>query len=494
MNRFITAAIGAIAMAGICVSAQAQDADEIDFGDNSSEWAFDGECDDPRFDGDGTFFLNIEADRMHDADDCRAAYLAGEIWLKDTGQSQQADGRPGDMTSIDFGTDSGMWANDGECDDPRFTGIGMAETLVDDDIMADATDCRSAYAAGDIVLRGQPDSDMASADGIDFGNDSSMWARDGECDDPRFEGSAMAEILDEDDLRRDASDCRSAYLAGQIRLRDTAATQISGDVVFGDDASEWAFDDECDDPRFEGPGMTDTPLLDGDRFHDATDCRMAWEAGRLSLRLRPESYDSLTYNGIDFGDDNGNWTHDGECDDPRFEGPGTAEELVEADRMHDATDCLEAYKAGRIRMITPAGPTSVTGLDFGDDSGVFAQDGECDDPRFAGEGMTDNPMGFSRLRDASDCRAAFQAGSVRLAADVQPTQVAAKAAPVALGSAGRGGPDFGDDSSSFANDGQCDDPRFTGKGMAPVTLEESAFTDATDCRALFESGQIREIG
>ena len=55
-------------------------------------------------------------------------------------------------------------------------------------------------------------------------------------------------------------------------------------IDFGDDTSLYANDGECDDPRFEGPGMTTTPLLDSDRMHDATDCRTAYEAGEIRLR------------------------------------------------------------------------------------------------------------------------------------------------------------------------------------------------------------------
>lgn len=52
---------------------------------------------------------------------------------------------------------------------------------------------------------------------------------------------------------------------------------------FGDNTSEWANDGECDDPRFEGPGVADV-LLDEDRGHDAADCRKLFDAGRITLR------------------------------------------------------------------------------------------------------------------------------------------------------------------------------------------------------------------
>ncbi len=59
---------------------------------------------------------------------------------------------------------------------------------------------------------------------------------------------------------------------------------------------------------------------------------------------------SITSDGIDFGDDLSSWANDGECDDPRFAGEGTANTLLEDDRYHDATDCSEAYAAGTIQL------------------------------------------------------------------------------------------------------------------------------------------------
>lgn len=55
---------------------------------------------------------------------------------------------------------------------------------------------------------------------------------------------------------------------------------------------------------------------------------------------------------------------------------------------------------------------------------------------------------------------------------------------------GQDGLDFGDDSSASARDGRCDDPRFAGDGMAFTLLAERIFSDASDCRALYESGDI----
>ena len=56
----------------------------------------------------------------------------------------------------------------------------------------------------------------------------------------------------------------------------------SSDVDFGDNASSYADDDQCDDPRFEGPGAAST-LLDSDLQHDSADCKAAYEAGTVML-------------------------------------------------------------------------------------------------------------------------------------------------------------------------------------------------------------------
>lgn len=127
----------------------------------------------------------------------------------------------------------------------------------------------------------------------DFGSDSSRWANDGECDDPRFQGPGMTSttLLDEDRFA-DATDCRNAFQAGKVQLRGDAQAQQGKTKTadrgpapdFGNDSGEWANDGECDDPRFQGPGMTSTLLLDADRLADATDCSAAWERGQLSLR------------------------------------------------------------------------------------------------------------------------------------------------------------------------------------------------------------------
>ncbi|MBW8783527.1 MAG: hypothetical protein JF593_02620 [Novosphingobium sp.] len=131
-----------------------------------------------------------------------------------------------------------------------------------------------------------------AAQQIDFGDDSSEFARDGECDDMRFSGPGMtATRLLDSDVRHDATDCRSAYeqhrltyTGGRTAASTGYATSGVNHIMWGDDASKYAHDGECDDKRFVGPGMTNTTLLDSDIKHDASDCRAAYTQGRLQLR------------------------------------------------------------------------------------------------------------------------------------------------------------------------------------------------------------------
>ncbi len=126
-------------------------------------------------------------------------------------------------------------------------------------------------------------------------------------------------------------------------------------VDFGDDSSKFARDGECDDKRFSGEGMTNTPLLESDVGHDATDCRAAFNQKRLTFGpaapATPSGYASSGVDHIMWGDDNGKFSRDGECDDKRFAGAGmTSTPLLDSDIKHDATDCRSAYVQGRLTL------------------------------------------------------------------------------------------------------------------------------------------------
>lgn len=195
---------------------------------------------------------------------------------------------------------------------------------------------------------------------------------------------------------------------------------------FGDDSSPFAHDGECDDPRFAGPGMTATRLLDSDIGADASDCRAAFGAGRLTLAGQtampvpgkgPATARPMTPAGLDLGDDSGDWPADGECDDRRFAGPGMAAALSWSQTGRDATDCGAILAAGNIRLwdwAAARAATDCSAISFGNDSGGYAFDGECDDMRFEGPGtastMTPDYIGA----DATDCRQLCSFGVIGL--------------------------------------------------------------------------------
>lgn len=190
-------------------------------------------------------------------------------------------------------------------------------------------------------------------------------------------------------------------------------------IDFGDDASQWSNDGECDDKRFQGPGMTSTPLLDEDIMHDATDCRTAYEAGNLTLAksggvAAPAGASS---GGVYYGDDSSDWANNNECDDRRFIGSTMTTILNNEDVGRDATDCKAGVNSGALKVWSLADSMAATqcaAIDFGNDSGEFANDDECDDARFEGLGMASS-VGQDHIgTDASDCSRFCASGIVSL--------------------------------------------------------------------------------
>ncbi|MCC7320806.1 MAG: hypothetical protein IT542_07495 [Rubellimicrobium sp.] len=224
----------------------------------------------------------------------------------------------------------------------------------------------------------------------------------------------------------------------------SALPALAQSVDFGNDSSPWSADGECDDPRFEGPGMTLTILLDSDNGADATDCRTAFEAGTIWLRgatpadegtaTAPDGPTKPLSNqtpaqvpgqtpggnvvaGIDFGDDSSQWANDGECDDRRFIGVGVATALTQANVGRDATDCRTLFERDDIRRWNLADAlvaTDCATIDYGNDTGDYANDDQCDDPRFDGQGTSFVINPAWNGRDATDCRRLCGFGLVAL--------------------------------------------------------------------------------
>ena len=133
-----------------------------------------------------------------------------------------------DEAVLEFGDDTGEFASDGECDDVRYTGDGMAEILLTDSIGKDASDCKAALVAGTISvdpMHAVPINDEA----IDFGDDNSDFSMDGECDDIRFVGAGSDKMIYiAEDIGHDASDCKSAFNAGKVKWQGSSATPELG--------------------------------------------------------------------------------------------------------------------------------------------------------------------------------------------------------------------------------------------------------------------------
>lgn len=329
--------LGSAVLALALASSAAALAEDIDFGDDSSTWAHDHQCDDPRFEGPGAAILRSPADELRDASDCRQAFEAGEVTLAGTTATVQKIEASDD---IDFGDDSGMFAKDGECDDPRFGGTLASHTK------ADATDCRTAFEAGEVTLA-PPLVHTGVVDGIDYGDDSGGYPRDGQCDDPRFTGTNVWHGANESGVLADATDCLAAVKDGTAAFTQPDWAPSSVGVVdgidFGDDSGNWSRDNACDDPRFIGSGVG--VALDDHLMADATDCSVAYLDG--TVRLAGETGQSGDFR-INFGDDSSRSAYDGVCDDPRFQGRGGALELLEINILSDATDCRAAYEAGTV--------------------------------------------------------------------------------------------------------------------------------------------------
>lgn len=207
-----------------------------DFGDNTSWNAFDFLCNDPRFTGEG-MMTPLDVEPGHDADDCATSYDVGTIQLRD-GQTL-----------------------------PPSSGGGAADTL-------------AAGAAGEMsqeeFARSMRDT-LGAGISYYFGDDASLLANDNVCDDTRFEGSGMGPGTVNDVNGHDATDCMTQYYVQGVTVRP--AVQVP-QFDMGDDAGTAPFDGLCDDPRFVGIGAAGI-AVEANRFHDATDCQVAWAFGLL---------------------------------------------------------------------------------------------------------------------------------------------------------------------------------------------------------------------
>ena len=103
---------------------------------------------------------------------------------------------------------------------PQFTDWSVNYTFLVGGTAAVATAPDSPNPVGSVSVQDSPP--IKEAQDLFFGDDTSDWANDGECDDPRFEGPGTADTLLEEDLFRDASDCCTLLERGQVTLSEAA--------------------------------------------------------------------------------------------------------------------------------------------------------------------------------------------------------------------------------------------------------------------------------
>lgn len=455
----------------------------VNFGNDKGDYPNDGDCDDPRFAGPGTTDAGGWTDVGGDKTDCQAAYRNGEAFI----QAEIAENVNKIDRNLDFGDDSGGTTLDGECDDSRFIGDLVYGTS---DSKTDATDCRALYLSGLISIYVEPELYLADGS-LNFGNDSGSYANDGECDDSRFAGPGAASSDGNAHVARDRTDCEQAYRNGEIYLKQDVQTEGSYDGIdFGDNSGGYTFDNECDDPRFTGAGAS-TGMSSDNIKTDAADCIAGYKAGTVSLTDNSTSFDNLSFDGIDFGDNSGGHANDDECDDPRFDGPGSSMLGVAGNRYlkADANDCLALYKAGQVSLKggNPIDPS----INFGNNASDYSFDGECDDPRFEGPGMALILDESDRLKDAFDCQQLMENGRISLKAGADGDSTANEGPKKGSTNTTTQGIDFGADTSLWANDDVCDDPRFVGEGMAQSLSDNNILRDATDCKTAYDADTIR---
>ena len=250
-----------------------------DFGDNTSRWADDGECDDPRFAGEGAAATLLDEDRGHDAADCRKLFETGRLTLRGTGALMHDATEPG-AGGVDFGDDASEWARDGECDDPRFAGDGMAETLLDADAYHDATDCRALLEEGRIALFGNADNATVWHGRLEKGDDrlrtgeyadaytftgaagerALIELRSGDFDPYLFVRAPSGEQFDNDDFEGDASRSQLSLElveSGEYRVMVTSYDKgETGGYSLSIDVGPSAAPIERDSPTRDGKDLT----------------------------------------------------------------------------------------------------------------------------------------------------------------------------------------------------------------------------------------------
>jgi len=325
------------------------------------------------------------------------AVWADQALMSDPAQISQTSGTMPQGTPVDFGSNASTWAHNGLCEDARFEG---PRTLQKSLIKRDASDCKALLDAKLLRWNG-PAGIVVAGQFMPLGYEGD-W--DGMCSDTRFSGPGFQE-QSSPSQGLDAYDCKVLYEKGEVQMSPPASIELAGQtIILGDDAG-YANDGACDDNRFRT--AEDDDVSPSDPFHDATDCRQLLEQG--AIELIPPLTEVIDGVEIMLGDDSSKVAHNGVCNDPRFEGPGSSFYAGAAEVGHDATDCaaqlahgLEWIGEGRV---PPPGALVYNDggrVALGDDLGPFAINGVCEDTEFQSTWKEVIAPG-ARLHDATDC-------------------------------------------------------------------------------------------
>lgn len=166
-------------------------------------------------------------------------------------------------------------------------------------------------------------------------------------------------------ITADQPDFRLNYTADSNTLGVFADSDADTTLIISDPRGNWHCSDDATFLEDTNPGIMFNTPIDGEyniwvgvysSSEADSDVALAItemdEAFWSSLIVSPEDLVSVADIGdISFGDNQSSWANDGECDDPRFTGSGMAGSTNEEDRLHDATDCRTLYQTGSISLI-----------------------------------------------------------------------------------------------------------------------------------------------
>ena len=148
------------------------------------------------------------------------------------------------------------------------------------------------------------------------------------------------------------------YAPGQYELGFFVQGAADTTLVVNDPAGNWHCNDDFDSAGGTNPGIVFSNPLSGNYDIWVGVYEVANTGADTQLFITEGSAPwgdgaVASSGGIDFGDDASEYARDGQCDDPRFRGPGAADILLDQDILRDATDCRALFEQGRIALATP---------------------------------------------------------------------------------------------------------------------------------------------